>query len=397
MKRIQKIGVLIFSLVIGVYPLCAIDGGASIAAGVDIQTPIKLPNNPIGVKNFERVNGYLQQNMDKDGNYNFYLDTSYLFLFSGNFYKNKKNTNIKNIVDVDQLNFSFLFPLSGGNAVSFIFGRFPQADYTNTIFKQKLDGATVALDFQNVQAEFTLGYTGLLNTYTNPLYVMPRTYTNTVYSLAPAFIAANAKTNFFVGKYGHRIGLEFMSFVQPKKKPGYQIYGTVSADGQIIPRLIFDLSTTIALRKYPTDKKLQLGGLVIGDLAYYFKPLDAAFGFRALYASGANAKTGEGAFTGFSRLALSKISGQLPSDVVSLGLFGSLKPLDNLLIKLTADTYLKGSKPQNDEKKFSGFQWGGALDYVLLQSLCINCELGHFVGEKGRGAFLGSLKCMLTF
>lgn len=101
MKCIQKIGVLIFSLVIGVYPLCAIDGGGSIAAGVDAQTPIKLPNNPIGVKNFERVNGYLQQNMDKDGNYNFYLDTSYLFLFSGNFYKNKKNTNIKNIVDVD--------------------------------------------------------------------------------------------------------------------------------------------------------------------------------------------------------------------------------------------------------------------------------------------------------
>jgi len=397
MKRLYKITALFFAVCIAAAPIFAIDGGGSIAAGIDVQLPIKLPTSPISVKNFERLEFYLQQNMDKAGNYNFYLDTSYLFLFSGDFSKSSKKTFIKNIVDIDQLNFSFLFPLSNQKNLSFIFGRFPVVDYTNTILKQKIDGAKVGLDFQTWQANFTLGYTGLLNTYTNPLYAVPMKYSNPVYVLSPAFITMNADANFYVGKYSHRLGFEFMSFFQPKLNPGYQLYFTAFAGGQIIPRLVFDLSTTLTVRKFRTNTRTQVGGLLVGNLTYYFKPLNASVGFRALYASGANPSNGEGSFVGFSRLPLSKISGIVPSDVFSFGLSGTLKPIEDLHLKFTTDLYLKGSKPTTGEKVFSGFQWGFNLDYILMQSFYLNFELGHFIGEKGQGAFLGSLKLMLTF
>ena len=188
-----------------------------------------------------------------------------------------------------------------------------------------------------------------------------------------------------------------MSFFQPKLNPGYQLYFTAFAGGQIIPRLVFDLSTTLTVRKFRTNTRTQVGGLLVGNLTYYFEPFNSSFGFKALYASGANPSNGKGSFVGFSRLPLSKISGIVPSDVVSFGLFGTLKPIEDLHLKFTTDLYLKGSKPTTGEKVFSGFQWGFNLDYILMQSFYLNFELGHFIGEKGRGAFLGSLKLMLTF
>ena len=65
MKRLYKITALFFAVCIAAAPIFAIDGGGSIAAGIDVQLPIKLPTSPISVKNFERLEFYLQQNMDK--------------------------------------------------------------------------------------------------------------------------------------------------------------------------------------------------------------------------------------------------------------------------------------------------------------------------------------------
>lgn len=373
----------------------ALDGGGSITAGLQVQAPIKLPEAPKNLRNYEALNFYLQQNLDKIGNYNFYLDLGYTFFYSGNFYEDSKTQNTRNILDVNALKFSFLFPLQNYKSLFLQFGRFSDHDYTNIIYNQKLDGLSLDINTQIAKASFRLGYTGLLNTYTNRLYATPEKYSNKIYSFAPAFIVANANTSFMVGSYGHRLGLEFLSFTQTKKEHNYSIYTTAFVGGQIVPRLLFNLSGTMGVQSFGEGKP-DISSLVVADIAYYFSQLSSALGFKILYASGADDK-GKGAFSGFTMLPLSGISGMLPTDVIMLELYGSIKPVDNLLLKFTADTFLKGSKPAKDQSAFSGFQWRADVNYVLMNDLHMDFGLGQYVASKGTGSFLASVQFMLTF
>lgn len=392
----KKILIGFISTVLLLVPVAALDAGGYAVTGFGFQAPIKVPDLPFTLKNYEGLGFYLRQNMDTEGNYNFNFDASYLFSVSMNF-KNglQKPVPLSHIVDVNQCDFSFFFPTENGST-ELQLGRFNDSDYTKIIFKQKIDGIKVAVDYRGLVLNFLFGYTGLLNTYTNPSAVQPKKYSNKLYSLAPAFVVANLDSAVPIGNYGHKLGFAFLSFTQAKKDPSYQFFITTYVNGQIITRLLFDISGTLGIRKFGTSPS-QYNSLFITKLAYYFPQYQSVLGFKCLYASGSNEAQNRAAFMGFTKSPLSKVSRQLPSDIVDLGLYASVKPLDNLIIKMYADNYLKASKPQTKKERYQGFEWGAALNYGIRQNIYINADIGQLISHKGEGSFLGELSLILTF
>lgn len=94
--------------------LCfAFEGGGLIQTefGINLSSvPTKSEKSIFtSLKNSEKISLWAKQNMDKDGNYNFSIQSSYFFTFSQVMSPYKKRAAALNALDLDLLKFSFLY------------------------------------------------------------------------------------------------------------------------------------------------------------------------------------------------------------------------------------------------------------------------------------------------
>lgn len=91
--------------------LCfAFEGGGLIQTDIGFDFSSSAVNKPqdtvfTSFKNRERVSLWAKQNMDKDGNYNFSIQSSYFFIFSQVLAPQKKRFAAVNALDLDLLKF----------------------------------------------------------------------------------------------------------------------------------------------------------------------------------------------------------------------------------------------------------------------------------------------------
>lgn len=391
MKKILVLA--LFSIIL--INLFAIEGGGLVSSDNLFVVPIPQEEKPFRVSSFNKLSLWLKQNMDKEGNYNFALQGSYWFTLDSKIFKNdneKKTVNeIKHIIDLDYLNFSFLFPLGAGEAINFNFGRYGVMDYTGLLYKQTIDGLTLEYKHPKIKTSFDFGYTGALNTYTTPLYVTPKETKNPVYSLAPAFITLGWKNDLPVGPYDHKLGVDMLAFVQPKKEdPSHKIYVNFHTNGSIVPRLLYDLSLVYGfVREANTQRH---GALINFDLGYYFNKLNSVFGTKTVFATG-----GKNTFSGFTKQSLAKNHPVYPQNVLFFSVYTKLEPVKNLQLGADLGVVSKAKKAFPEEKLYKGFDWQVHLNYLILDEIYLGCNVGQYIRNTGKSNFNAGLKLVISF
>ena len=155
----KKVKLFIFLFLIIALNLSAFEGGGMLKTGLGID----LGKNKTNLSHFDSLSLWAKQNLDKEGNYNFAIQSSYLFNLKKPI-KPEGASNLDHILNLDMLKFSFLVPI-GNDSLTIDAGRYNISDITAVILNQNIDGVYIAYKKTNFAAYFNLGYTGLLNSY----------------------------------------------------------------------------------------------------------------------------------------------------------------------------------------------------------------------------------------
>ncbi len=391
MKK-NKLAILLFFLVsVSVF---SFEGGGLVKTGLgfDLKNFKGEKEASSGLTNKEGISLWAKQAMDKNDMYHFSIQGSYLFKLSKGIKPNTK-PSLQHILDIDLLKFSFLLPTKNSD-LKIELGRYGLADITGQVFNQNVDGFFLSYEsYKNLNffSYFSLGYTGLLNSYTNPMnltYIKPKKKTK-LYNLSPSMIALTGLFTMPIGEYQHTINFELNSFMQTKKDGLMKNYFTFMANGPIYSNLFFILSTTGELRV--KGNKGGLGMALNADMAYYLYNKSVKLGLKTQWFSG-----GKFYFDAMTGINTSKVIFVAPSDLWKTSLYTSIKPIDDLFIGFDVSVLCDGKKLES-EKFYSGTEFNLALNYVLLSDIYMGMDAGVFLDNKGSVDTKINLKAMLSF
>lgn len=374
--------------------LCfAFEGGGLIQTefGIDLSSvPTKSGKSIFtSLKNSEKISLWAKQNMDKDGNYNFSIQSSYFFTFSQVMSPYKKRAAALNALDLDLLKFSFLFLPGKNSSLLFDFGRYSFTDSTRIVFDQNIDGLYLAYKQVNVSVFFNAGYTGLLNAYTAPVTVENNNKNVPLYYLSPSFVQTSLLLHLPIGKYRYSLDTEILNLTETKAQGSSKTYLTLSANGAIIPNLFFILSATGSLSS--SAKTRTLGLFVNADLAYYFSKYSAKAGINTQWFSG-----GKYPFDTFTLTSASKLALVQHSDLWKTGVYISVKPLKTLSVGTEFNVLCRGTYIKN-KRLFNGIEFTNSINYTLLDDILLGLNIGVLHQEERSTQFLIGLKGIISF
>lgn len=378
--------------------LCfAFEGGGLIQTDIGFDFSSSAVNKPqdtvfTSFKNRERVSLWAKQNMDKDGNYNFSIQSSYFFIFSQVLAPQKKRFAAVNALDLDLLKFSFSFLPTKNSSLLFDFGRYGFTDSTRIIFDQNIDGLYFAYKHVNVSLFLNAGYTGLLNAYTTPVTVENSLQGNKntkLYYLSPSYVQSSLLLHLPIGKYRYSLDTEILNFTETKAKGRTKTYLTVSANGAIIPNLFFILQATGLLSSGAGNNTLGL--FVNADLGYYFLKYGAKAGINTQWFSG-----GKYPFETFSETSASRLLLIEHTNLWKMGAYASIKPIEDISIGGELNLLFKGTKVK-DRSLYNGVEINTSLNYVLLDDVLFGLDIGLLHQEEQNTKFAVGLKGIISF
>lgn len=378
--------------------LCfAFEGGGLIQTDIGFDFSSSAVNKPqdtvfTSFKNRERVSLWAKQNMDKDGNYNFSIQSSYFFTFSQVLAPQKKQFAAINVLDLDLLKFSFFFLPTKNSSLLFDFGRYGFTDSTRIIFDQNIDGLYFAYKHVNVSLFLNAGYTGLLNAYTTPVTVENSLQGNKntkLYYLSPSYVQSSLLLHLPIGKYRYSLDTEILNFTETKAKGRTKTYLTVSANGAIIPNLFFILQATGLLSSGAGNNTLGL--FVNADLGYYFLKYGAKAGINTQWFSG-----GKYPFETFSETSASRLLLIEHTNLWKMGAYASIKPIEDISIGGELNLLFKGTKVK-DRSLYNGVEINTSLNYVLLDDVLFGLDIGLLHQEEQNTKFAVGLKGIISF
>ena len=381
----KKVKLFIFLFLIIALNLSAFEGGGMLKTGLGID----LGKNKINLSHFDSLSLWAKQNLDKEGNYNFAIQSSYLFNLKKPIKPDGK-LDLDHIVNLDMLKFSFLFPI-GNDSLTIDAGRYNISDITAVILNQNIDGVYIAYKKTNFATYFNLGYTGLLNSYVNPINAAGITSIlkkqTKIYNLAPSFVHMSALFHVPFQSLRHAIDFDLNSFIATENPKNSNNYISISVNGPIVNRLFYltSVSTSILTR---VKRKPGIGFFVSGELDYYFKKYSSKLGLKAQFFSG-----GKTSFESFTLANVSKVNFIKASDLFKISLDGSIKPVKDLFLSTEAAIVTQ----PNMKSSFSGFEWDLSANYTIRQDISIITDLGMFMGKNGKFDAVFKLKGCISF
>lgn len=231
----KKVKLFIFLFLIIALNLSAFEGGGMLKTGLGID----LGKNKTNLSHFDSLSLWAKQNLDKEGNYNFAIQSSYLFNLKKPIKPDGK-LDLDHIVNLDMLKFSFLVPI-GNDSLTIDAGRYNISDITAVILNQNIDGVYIAYNKTNFSTYFNLGYTGLLNSYVNPINAAGITSIlkkqTKIYNLAPSFVHMSALFHVPFQSLRHAIDFDLNSFMTTENPKTTNNYASISVNGPIVNRL----------------------------------------------------------------------------------------------------------------------------------------------------------------
>ena len=381
----KKIRFFTFLFLIIALNLSAFEGGGMLKTGLGID----LGKNKTNLSHFDSLSLWAKQNLDKEGNYNFAIQSSYLFNLKKPIKPDGK-LDLDHIVNLDMLKFSFLVPI-GNDSLTIDAGRYNISDITAVILNQNIDGVYIAYKKTNFAAYFNLGYTGLLNSYVNPINTAGITSIlkkqTKIYNLAPSFVHMSALFHVPFQSLRHAIDFDLNSFIATENPKITNNYASISVNGPIVNGLFYltSVSTSVLTR---VKRKPGIGFFLAGELDYYFEKYSSKLGLKAQFFSGG--KTG---FKSFTLSNVSKVTFMEPTDLWKISLDGSIKPVKDLFLSTEAAVVTQ----PNMKSSFAGFEWDLSVNYTIRQDISIITDLGMFMGKNGKFDAVFKLKGCISF
>lgn len=385
----KKIRFFTFLFLIIALNLSAFEGGGMLKTGLGID----LGKNKTNLSHFDSLSLWAKQNLDKGGNYNFAIQSSYLFNLKKPIKPDGK-LDLDHIVNLDMLKFSFLFPI-GNDSLTIDAGRYNISDITAVILNQNIDGVYIAYKKTNFAAYFNLGYTGLLNAYVNPINAAGITSIlkkqTKIYNLAPSFVHMSALFHVPFQSLRHAIDFDLNSFIATENPKTTNNYASISVNGPIVNGLFYltSVSTSVLTR---VKRKPGIGFFVSGELDYYFEKYSSKLGLKAQFFSGG--KTG---FKSFTLSNVSKVTFMEPTDLWKISLDGSIKPVNDLFLSTEAAVMAYAATQPKGRSNFAGFEWDVSANYTIRQDISIITDLGMFMGKNGKFDAVFKLKGCISF
>lgn len=385
----KKIRFFTFLFLIIALNLSAFEGGGMLKTGLGID----LGKNKTNLSHFDSLSLWAKQNLDKGGNYNFAIQSSYLFNLKKPIKPDGK-LDLDHIVNLDMLKFSFLFPI-GNDSLTIDAGRYNISDITAVILNQNIDGVYIAYKKTNFATYFNLGYTGLLNAYVNPINAAGITSIlkkqTKIYNLAPSFVHMSALFHVPFQSLRHAIDFDLNSFIATENPKTTNNYASISVNGPIVNGLFYltSVSTSVLTR---VKRKPGIGFFVSGELDYYFEKYSSKLGLKAQFFSGG--KTG---FKSFTLSNVSKVTFMEPTDLWKISLDGSIKPVNDLFLSTEAAVMAYAATQPKGRSNFAGFEWDVSANYTIRQDISIITDLGMFMGKNGKFDAVFKLKGCISF
>ena len=385
----KKVKLFIFLFLIIALNLSAFEGGGMLKTGLGID----LGKNKTNLSHFDSLSLWAKQNLDKEGNYNFAIQSSYLFNLKKPIKPDGK-LNLDHIVNLDMLKFSFLVPI-GNDSLTIDAGRYNISDITAVILNQNIDGVYIAYNKTNFSTYFNLGYTGLLNSYVNPINAAGITSIlkkqTQIYNLAPSFVHMSALFHVPFQSLRHAIDFDLNSFMATENPKTTNNYASISVNGPIVNRLFYLASVSTSILTWD-KRKPQTGFFLKGELDYYFEKYDSKLGLKMQLFSG-----GKMSFKSFTLSTMSKVNFMEPTDLLKISLDGSIKPVKDLFLSTEAAIMAYAATQPKGRSNFAGFEWDVSANYTILQDISISTDLGMFVGKNGKFDAVFKLKGIISF
>lgn len=385
----KKVKLFIFLFLAVALNLSAFEGGGMLKTGLGID----LGKNKTNLSHFDSLSLWAKQNLDKEGNYNFAIQSSYLFNLKKPI-KPEGVSNLDHILNLDMLKFSFLVPIDN-DSLTIDAGRYNISDITAVILNQNIDGVYIAYKKTNFATYFNLGYTGLLNSYVNPInaagiasILKKRTK---IYNLAPSFVHMSALFHVPFQSLRHAVDFDLNSFIATENPKTTNNYASISVNGPIVNGLFYltSVSTSVLTR---VKRKSGIGFFLAGELDYYFEKYSSKLGLKAQFFSGG--KTG---FKSFTLSNVSKVTFMESTDLFKISLDGSIKPVKDLFLSTEAAVMAHAATQPKGRSNFAGFEWDVSANYTILQDISISTDLGMFVGKNGKFDAVFKLKGIISF
>lgn len=385
----KKVKLFIFLFLAVALNLSAFEGGGMLKTGLGID----LGKNKINLSHFDSLSLWAKQNLDKEGNYNFAIQSSYLFNLKKPI-KPEGELGLDHILNLDMLKFSFLVPI-GNDSLTIDAGRYNISDITAVILNQNIDGVYIAYKKTNFATYFNLGYTGLLNSYVNPINAagiasISKKRTK-IYNLAPSFVHMSALFHVPFQSLRHAVDFDLNSFIATENPKTTNNYASISVNGPIVNGLFYltSVSTSVLTR---VKRKPGIGFFLAGELDYYFEKYSSKLGLKAQFFSGG--KTG---FKSFTLSNVSKVTFMESTDLFKISLDGSIKPVKDLFLSTEAAVMAHAATQPKGRSNFAGFEWDVSANYTILQDISISTDLGMFVGKNGKFDAVFKLKGIISF
>ncbi len=385
----KKVKLFIFLFLAVALNLSAFEGGGMLKTGLGID----LGKNKTNLSHFDSLSLWAKQNLDKEGNYNFAIQSSYLFNLKKPI-KPEGELGLDHILNLDMLKFSFLVPI-GNDSLTIDAGRYNISDITAVILNQNIDGVYIAYKKTNFATYFNLGYTGLLNSYVNPINAagiasISKKRTK-IYNLAPSFVHMSALFHVPFQSLRHAVDFDLNSFIATENPKTTNNYASISVNGPIVNGLFYltSVSTSVLTR---VKRKPGIGFFLAGELDYYFEKYSSKLGLKAQFFSGG--KTG---FKSFTLSNVSKVTFMESTDLFKISLDGSIKPVKDLFLSTEAAVMAHAATQPKGRSNFAGFEWDVSANYTILQDISISTDLGMFVGKNGKFDAVFKLKGIISF
>ncbi|UTC63503.1 hypothetical protein E4O00_07090 [Treponema sp. OMZ 788] len=393
----KKIRTLTFFFLIISLSLSAFEAGGIFKTGIGLDVGQKNKNQNLSLSHFDSLSLWAKQNLDKEGNYNFAIQASYLLNLKKPIKPQKKfdaKNDITHIANLDMLKFSFLIPI-GSNSFNIEAGRYNISDITATILNQNIDGIYLSYTMPQFSTFFNLGYTGLLNTYVNPINTPDIKAISSkeakIYNLAPSFAHISALFKIPFASLRHTANLDLNSFIATSNPKDTNNYISISLNGPIVKGLFYNASVTSSIITR-NKKDVKAGFFVLGELNYYFKKYSSKIGLKSEWFSG-----GKQEFKSFTVSNASKVKFIESNDLWKTGLNGSIKPIADLFLSTEFNIMTHGMTQPKGKNFLKGFEWSTSVNYTILQDIAVSGDLGMFIEKNGNIDARIGLKGIISF
>lgn len=295
----------------------------------------------------------------------------------------QKESSKEPYLDLDLLKIALAKEISLGK-ISASIGRFALSDLSSLIYTQTADGVLGKLEANRFSVSVYGAYTGLLNGRTVTMLSTGdedayEDDTDKLYKLSERFAFASVSASFpnIIGN--HSVSAEALGAFRLKGDNYTRVYGTVAANGPIVSSVFYKAAATVSYKKYGAGDISDVGYLLQGNATYYPDFKSASLGLGGTFACKK--------FTGFS--SQTAVSGQAElqyNGVLKAGAFGTIKPVNNLLVAGSADAVCfydtpveSGAGNSSGDFGFRGIQFGANAVFQLFSDVSFGASFTQYL------------------